>query len=59
MHLPVPSHVSGPNYAAALADWEQQIEFWVGIIRDANVKACNQCNGTGRVLDADPAAKPL
>ncbi|MFF3731008.1 hypothetical protein ACFYXM_11955 [Streptomyces sp. NPDC002476] len=52
MHLPVPDRVHGPNYQVALADWEQQVAFWTGIARDAAVKACNACEGTGHVLDA-------
>ncbi|TQE33206.1 hypothetical protein Sipo7851_21700 [Streptomyces ipomoeae] len=55
MYLPVPDRVSGPNYAAAHAEWEQQVELWTGLVRDADVKACNHCNGHGYVLDApDP-----
>ncbi|MDX3695054.1 hypothetical protein PV726_32900 [Streptomyces europaeiscabiei] len=52
MYLPIPEWVSGPNYEAGLAEWEQQVQFWTGIVRDADVKACNHCSGHGYVLDA-------
>ncbi|MFD8384323.1 hypothetical protein ACFV2X_38375 [Streptomyces sp. NPDC059679] len=49
--LPVPPRVHGPNYATAQAEWEQQVEFWLGIVEEASVKACNACGGTGHVPD--------
>lgn len=57
MYLPVPDRVAGPTYAVALAQWELQEEFWLQVARDAAVKACNNCGGTGHILDADEAAE--
>lgn len=51
LYLPVPSRVHGPNYAAAAAEWEQQVEFWLSIVEEASVRACNACGGTGHVSD--------
>jgi hypothetical protein len=56
MYLPVPDRVYGPNYQVARADWEAQVEFWTRVARDAAVKACNACEGTGHVLNAPDAA---
>lgn len=58
MHLPVPDRVYGPSYQVALADWTAQVEFWTQVARDASVKACNACEGTGHVLDVPEAAAP-
>ncbi|MFF4337546.1 hypothetical protein [[Kitasatospora] papulosa] len=58
MHLPVPDRVYGPNYQVALEDWTGQVEFWTQVARDASVKACNACQGTGHVLDVPEAAAP-
>lgn len=51
MYLPAPDRISGPDYATAHAEWEQQAEFWLELVRNAAVKACNNCQGTGHVLD--------
>lgn len=49
LNLPVPEHVTGDNYQAALAAWDQQVEFYLSVVREATVKACSVCNGTGHV----------
>lgn len=49
LNLPVPADVSGATYEQALAAWEQQVEFWLSVVRDAGVRACSACNGTGHV----------
>ncbi|MEU1099327.1 hypothetical protein ABZ389_39795, partial [Streptomyces sp. NPDC005877] len=51
LNLPIPYRVTGPDYETALADWKQSIEFWTGIVREASVKACGACDGTGYVAD--------
>ncbi|MDX3066255.1 MULTISPECIES: hypothetical protein [Streptomyces] len=51
MYLPVADHVSGPDYHTALAEWEQQVSFWLDLVRNAAVRACNACEGTGHVMD--------
>ncbi|MEU6713013.1 hypothetical protein ABZ897_16145 [Nonomuraea sp. NPDC046802] len=51
LHLPAPDHVQGDSRADALTNWDQQVEHWVGIVRDASVKACSTCHGLGHVLD--------
>ncbi|MFF8786902.1 hypothetical protein [Streptomyces sp. NPDC015125] len=52
LYLPVQDLIRAERYADALVEWEQQVTFWTGIVRDAGVKACNHCHGTGHVLDA-------
>ncbi|MEU3399396.1 hypothetical protein [Streptomyces filamentosus] len=47
--LPVPGAVHGPNYAAALADWHQEIDFWLAQVEAAGVAACSACEGKGYV----------
>ncbi|HEY5834931.1 hypothetical protein [Streptomyces sp.] len=49
LHLPIPTTVTGDNYAAALAEWDRQVAFWTQAVADANVAACNHCRGTGHV----------
>lgn len=49
LNLPVPADVSGDTYEQALAAWEQQVEFWLSVVRDAGVRACSACNGTGHM----------
>lgn len=49
LDLPVPASVPGPNYAEALAEWDRQVEFWLGIVDSATVAACSHCKGTGHV----------
>lgn len=49
LNLPVPADVPGANYEQALAAWEQQAEFWLGVVADATVRACSACNGKGHV----------
>lgn len=47
--LPVPNRVSGLTHAAALAEWDRQVERWTGLIAEASVAACNHCHGTGHI----------
>ncbi|WP_331753458.1 hypothetical protein OG440_40240 (plasmid) [Streptomyces sp. NBC_00637] len=47
--LPIPNRVGGDSYAEALAAWTQQVEFWVGIVKEASVAACGHCGGRGYV----------
>jgi hypothetical protein len=49
LNLPVPADVAGDNYETAVQAWEQQTEFWLSIVRNASVAACNACGGTGHV----------
>jgi hypothetical protein len=49
LRLPVPVDVPGDNYEAALQAWDEQVEFWLSIVRDATVVACSACDGTGHV----------
>ena len=49
LNLPVPAAVTADTYEQALAAWDQQIEFWLGVVRDAAVKACSACGGKGHV----------
>ncbi|MEV6421836.1 hypothetical protein [Streptomyces sp. NPDC051662] len=58
MYLPVGDRVLADRFADALAEWEQQVSFWTGLVRDAGVKACNHCGGTGHVLDAPKLPGP-
>ena len=58
MFLPVPDRVHGANYSQAYAEWQAQVDFWVAVIVNANVKACTTCDGRGHVLDANAAAQP-
>lgn len=51
LYLPVPTRVTGDNYAQALAAWEVQVAFWTGIVAQASLAACNHCQGTGHVMD--------
>jgi hypothetical protein len=51
LHLPIPYRITGPNYATALAEWSQAVEFWTGLVREASVKACDACDGTGYIAD--------
>lgn len=51
LRLPVPDRVTGDNYADALAQWDQAVEFWTALVRDASVTACGHCKGTGVVED--------
>src|SRR5690606_16246424 len=51
LYLPVPDRVAGDSYADALAAFEEQRVFWIGVIESASVKACNACGGTGHVPD--------
>lgn len=57
MHLPVLDRVPGPDYATALTTWHELLQFWTGVVGEANVRACNTCDGTGHVLDVDDAAR--
>lgn len=47
--LPIPSRVAGDTYEQALAEWQQQIEFWTGVVAEASVAACSHCDGKGFV----------
>ncbi len=47
--LPVPAAVYGENYDAALAEWEQQVEYWLEQVAEASVAACSACDGKGYV----------
>jgi hypothetical protein len=49
LNLPVPASVPGETYETALRNWDQQVEFWLSVVRDASVVACSACNGTGHV----------
>lgn len=49
LRLPVPASVSAANYEMAVDDWHEQAEFWLSVVRNASVAACNTCKGTGRV----------
>lgn len=49
LHLPIPNQVAGDNYAAALTEWDQQVEHWLGAVTEASVAACNHCRGTGHI----------
>ena len=49
--LPIPSRVPGDNYEQALAGWNEQIEYWTGVVADASVAACSHCDGKGFVAD--------
>ncbi|MGW2740540.1 hypothetical protein ACWC4D_40905 [Streptomyces sp. NPDC001288] len=49
LNLPVPVAVVSDNYEQALAAWDEQVEFWLSVVRDATVRACSACNGTGHV----------
>lgn len=51
LNLPIPADAPGEDYEAGLRNWEQQVEFWLSIVRDAGVKACAACDGTGHVQD--------
>lgn len=51
LNLPVPADVHADTYEAALAAWNEQVEFWLGVVREAGVKACSACRGTGHVQD--------
>lgn len=51
LRLPVPDRVPGENYADALAQWDEAVEFWIDLVREAGVKACGHCRGTGVVED--------
>ncbi|MEU5900217.1 hypothetical protein [Streptomyces venezuelae] len=57
LHLPVRDEVPGSDYASALATWHELLELWTGVVGEANVRACNTCDGTGHVLDVDDAAR--
>jgi hypothetical protein len=51
MDLPVPAHVSGLNYAAALTEWAELVDFWTGVITSASqAAACSACGGTGHIV---------
>jgi hypothetical protein len=62
LNLPVPADVVADNYETALRMWEEQVEFWTGIVTSASVAACSACDGTGHVPHgADqytPSSKP-
>lgn len=47
--LPIPSRVTGDTYEQALQSWNQQIEFWTGVVAEASVAACSHCDGKGFV----------
>lgn len=47
--LPVPAAVYGDNYDAALAEWQQQVEYWLNQVTEASVAACSACDGKGYV----------
>lgn len=49
LRLPVPASISAPNYEMAVDDWHEQVEFWLSVVRNASVAACNACGGTGHV----------
>lgn len=49
--LPIPSRVSGDTYEQALASWQEQIEFWTGVVTQSSVAACSHCDGKGFVAD--------
>lgn len=49
LRLPVPVSISAPNYEMAVDDWHEQVDFWLSVVRNASVAACNTCNGTGHV----------
>lgn len=51
LNLPVPESVHADTYEAALAAWDDQVQFWLGVIQAAGVKACTACRGTGHVHD--------
>jgi hypothetical protein len=45
--LPIPSRVPGGTYEQALASWQEQIEYWTGVVKEASVAACSHCDGKG------------
>jgi hypothetical protein len=47
--LPIPSRVPGDTYEEALAVWQEQVEYWTGVVREASVAACSHCDGKGFV----------
>ena len=47
--LPVPAAVYGANYDVALAEWEQQVEYWLQQVNEVSVAACSACDGKGYV----------
>ncbi|MFG2970855.1 hypothetical protein ACGFZS_47060 [Streptomyces sp. NPDC048288] len=51
LNLPVPADVPADNYEQALQAWDDQIDFWLGLVHSATVKACSACGGKGHVPD--------
>ncbi|MER7707194.1 hypothetical protein ABTX81_30375 [Kitasatospora sp. NPDC097605] len=50
--LPVPDAVHADNYAAALAQWNDECTRWTAAIdAEMGVKACNHCGGHGFIPD--------
>lgn len=49
--LPIPHRVPGDTYEEALASWQEQIEYWTGVLEEASVAACSHCDGKGFVAD--------
>lgn len=47
LQLPVPDRVTGENYEDALRKWDEQVQYWVGVVEDASVTACGHCMGDG------------
>ncbi|MGW2384344.1 hypothetical protein [Streptomyces sp. NPDC001658] len=47
--LPIPSRVPGDTYEQALAAWQEQIEYWTDVVKEASVAACSHCDGKGFV----------
>lgn len=52
MRLPIQDAVHGDNYAHALAQWNELLEYWTGQVRDAAALACNHCGGEGFIVPA-------
>lgn len=47
--LPIPARVTGDTYEQALQSWNEQIEYWTGVVAEASVAACSHCDGKGFV----------
>ncbi|MEV1040394.1 hypothetical protein AB0J01_27645 [Streptomyces sp. NPDC050204] len=53
LDLQVPAAVHGPNYATALNDWNQQVDYWLALVEEASVAACSACDGKGYIATDD------
>lgn len=47
--LPIPNRVAADSYDEALASWEQQVQHWTRVVREASVAACSHCDGRGYI----------